>query len=103
MEANLAQAEYDEARANLARARTRVELGRILKVVAHDGEVVTDRGVVEMGRTDAMVAIAKVYEPDIRYVHPGRTPERSPGPSSAKSPDASPPRSRASPSSTSSC
>jgi HlyD family secretion protein len=48
------------------------EKGQILDVHARPGERVGVEGVVEMGRTDKMYAVAEVYETDIINVKPGQ-------------------------------
>jgi HlyD family secretion protein len=46
--------------------------GQVLDVHARPGERVGVEGVVEMGRTDRMYAVAEVYETDIIHVKPGQ-------------------------------
>jgi HlyD family secretion protein len=59
--------------AELDRAYVRAPFaGRILDVHAHAGELVGAHGVFELGRVDQMVAIAEVYETDIRHVRVGQ-------------------------------
>jgi HlyD family secretion protein len=45
--------------------------GRVLSIIAHPGELVGMDGLLELGRVDQMVAVAEVYETDIRYVRKG--------------------------------
>jgi len=67
------EARLAQARAQLERARVRAPIdGRVLYVHAREGERVDDRGIVELGRTDHMFAIAEVYEDDIGRVHKGQ-------------------------------
>lgn len=71
--------------AELQRAFVRAPFaGRILEVIAHEGEFVGVDGVLEMGRVDRMFAIAEVYETDIGRVRPGQratvTSDALPGP-----------------------
>lgn len=47
--------------------------GRILEIIAHEGEFVGLEGVLEMGRVDQMYAIAEVYETDIGRVRVGQS------------------------------
>jgi HlyD family secretion protein len=76
-EARLAR---DVARANLERARAELELsrvrapidGQILKIHAREGERVGPEGVVEIGATAVMVAVAEVYETDVGRVRVGQ-------------------------------
>ena len=67
-------------RANLAAARAELELaevrapmaGQVLAVHAQAGERVDAAGIIELGRTDEMYAIAEVYETDIARVKQGQ-------------------------------
>ena len=64
------------ARAQLKRARVQLKLsevrspisGQVLLIHAHTGERVGPQGIVEIGRTDEMYAVAEVYETDIGRV-----------------------------------
>jgi HlyD family secretion protein len=70
----------DVARANLSRAEAELELsrvrapidGQILKVHAREGERVGPEGIVEIGETTSMYAVAEVYETDIGRVRVGQ-------------------------------
>jgi HlyD family secretion protein len=70
----------DVARANLAHAEAELELsrvrspiaGQVLKIHSREGERVGPEGIVEIGETAAMYAIAEVYETDIGRVHVGQ-------------------------------
>ena len=46
--------------------------GQILKIHTHPGEKLSDDGIVEMGETNQMVAIAEVYQTDISKVRVGQ-------------------------------
>jgi HlyD family secretion protein len=46
--------------------------GRILRVFAYPGEAIADDGIVEMGDTRRMYAVAEVYESDVGLVKPGQ-------------------------------
>ena len=71
----------DIARAQLLRARAELELalvrapieGEVLEIHARDGERVGLQGILELGRTDLMYAIAEVFETDIGKVEIGQT------------------------------
>lgn len=78
----VAQAELDRAliaveqrRADLDDTQVRVPVaGQILRINTRVGERVnTQEGIVELGRTDQMYAIAEVYETDITRVRIGQT------------------------------
>ena len=68
-----AQAALDAARAELELALVRAPIaGRVLEVHARAGERVGPDGVIELGRTDEMFAVAEVYETDIGRVREGQ-------------------------------
>lgn len=70
---NVAQATVVLHEAELQRAFVRAPFaGRILEIMAHQGEFVGMEGVLEMARVDRMYAIAEVYETDIRRVRVGQ-------------------------------
>ncbi|WP_009632772.1 ABC exporter membrane fusion protein [Synechocystis sp. PCC 7509] len=46
--------------------------GQILKIHTYPGEKLSDDGIVEMGKTDKMLAIAEVYQTDISKVKVGQ-------------------------------
>ena len=46
--------------------------GQILKIHTHPGEKLSDDGIIEMGKTNQMVAIAEVYQTDIGKVRVGQ-------------------------------
>ncbi len=70
----------DVARASLQRAEADLELstvrspidGQVLEVHAREGERVGTEGILEIGRTQAMYAVAEVYETDIGRVRVGQ-------------------------------
>ncbi len=76
-----AQAEVDHAIAQVHRIEAELEdyyvrvpvSGQILRINTHVGEQVnTSEGIVELGRTAQMYAIAEVYETDVGLVQPGQ-------------------------------
>lgn len=75
----VAEAELAKAEAGVARAVADLEAaivrspiaGRVLKVHARAGEKVGEGGLVEIGDTDAMHAVAEVYETDVSRVAVG--------------------------------
>ena len=77
----LAEEELQTAFASLQRAQVELEQtyvrapvsGQILEVYVQLGETVSDRGIVALGQTDQMYAIAEVYETDIDRVQVGQT------------------------------
>ena len=76
-----ATAELNKAIANLQEAQQDLNLtyvkapiaSQVLRINAHPGEMVTQsKGVVELGQTERMVAIAEIYETDIRQISLGQ-------------------------------
>lgn len=76
-----AQAELDHAMAQVQRIEAELDdfyvrvpvAGQILKINTRVGEQVnTSAGIVELGRTNQMYAIAEVYETDVGLIQPGQ-------------------------------
>ena len=75
-----AQMDLDIALADLAAASASLELSvvrsplraQVLDVHAHPGERVGSQGIMELGRTDRMYAVAEVYETDITAIKVGQ-------------------------------
>jgi len=75
-----AQMNLDVALADIAAAKAKLELAvvrsplraQILEIFAHPGERVGQEGIMELGRTDRMYAVAEVYETDITSVKVGQ-------------------------------
>ncbi|MEM9904524.1 MAG: efflux RND transporter periplasmic adaptor subunit [Cyanobacteria bacterium P01_D01_bin.44] len=75
-------AEAEVARARMAVAQIQRKLdqtyvkapqvGTILRIYSRPGEVVADEGIVEMGQIGEMVAIAQIYDSDVRKVEVGQ-------------------------------
>jgi HlyD family secretion protein len=77
-----AQLEIERASAALKQAHAKLEQasirssqdGMILDILTRPGEIISSSdGIVEIGRTSDMYAIAEVYESDIKAVHPGQS------------------------------
>lgn len=69
----ISKSELREAKAAFERAHVRAPIsGRVITVHARQGERIGVEGVVELGRTDHMFAIAEVYETDIGRVKVGQ-------------------------------
>jgi HlyD family secretion protein len=68
------------ARARLARVQAQLQrsyirapfAGRVLDVNVRPGELIAEKGILELGRVQRMYAIAEVYETDIVRVRPGQ-------------------------------
>jgi HlyD family secretion protein len=75
-----AQMDLDIALADLAAAKASFELAtvrsplraQVLEIHAYPGERVGQEGIMELGRTDRMYAVAEVYETDITSVKVGQ-------------------------------
>ncbi|MEM8642074.1 MAG: HlyD family efflux transporter periplasmic adaptor subunit [Cyanobacteria bacterium P01_G01_bin.54] len=80
VDVRVAQTDVDSARAALKRAEVALQdtiirapvAGQILQIHTQPGEVAAADGLVTMGQTDAMYAIAEVYEADIERVEVGQ-------------------------------
>jgi HlyD family secretion protein len=70
---DVAQANLERARADVALSLVRSPIaGRVLAIQAREGERVGAEGIVEIGETEEMYAVAEVYETDIGRVRPGQ-------------------------------
>jgi HlyD family secretion protein len=68
-----ALAAVEQAKANLEQAYVRSpQEGQILKIHTRPGELISNDGIAEIGRTQQMFAIAEVYESDIKNIRPGQ-------------------------------
>ena len=68
-----AEADLAQVRILLDQASIRSPIGgRVLVVHTRPGEKISSDGVVELGATQAMVAIAEVYQSDIGLIHVGQ-------------------------------
>ncbi len=76
----VATAEVQRARAAVQKAQTDVaqsvitapQAGEILQIYTHPGEKIADQGIVSLGQTQQMMAIAEVYQGDIGRIQPGQ-------------------------------
>lgn len=81
VDVKIAEAEVRAAEAGVKRAAAELDAaqvraltaGRVLKIYARPGERVGDKGILALGQTDTMYAIAEVYEADILRVQQGQT------------------------------
>ncbi|MBD2189530.1 HlyD family efflux transporter periplasmic adaptor subunit [Pseudanabaena mucicola] len=75
------QAQVDRAIASLQQAKAQLDLayvrtpqaGVVLEVNTRAGELVSSNGIVEIGKTDQMLAVLEVFEGDIVKVEKGKT------------------------------
>lgn len=73
MEVDIAVADLAAARANLELAIVRSPVrAQVLEIHAYPGERVGPEGIMDLGRTDRMYAVAEVYETDITQVKAGQ-------------------------------
>lgn len=69
----VARAHVARVQAELARSYIRAPFdGRVLDITVRKGELIGEKGIIEMGRVNRMFAIAEVYETDIRHVRTGQ-------------------------------
>ena len=74
MQLSIAQADIKAARARMELSVVRSPLrAQVLEVHAHPGERVGTQGIMELGQTDRMYAVAEVYETDITQVKIGQS------------------------------
>ncbi|MBE7383388.1 MAG: HlyD family efflux transporter periplasmic adaptor subunit [Leptolyngbya sp. SIO1E4] len=80
VDVQMAQAELAAAQADLERAQNTLDratiraprAGQILKIHTQPGEQMSEAGILALGQTDQMLAIAEVYQSDIRRVALGQ-------------------------------
>lgn len=68
-------AEAHRARIEAERSRSYIHApvsGRVIEILVWPGEIISDRGVLELGQVDQMYAIAEVYETDVRFISEGQ-------------------------------
>ncbi len=71
-----AQAAVEKAIADLEQRKVKTYTsGKVLKIYARPGETVGNDGVLELGDTETMFAVAEVFEADITRVKTGQTAE----------------------------
>jgi multidrug efflux pump subunit AcrA (membrane-fusion protein) len=75
-----AESSVKQAEANLEQAyvRSPVETShgasfRVIEVNTHAGELISSAGIIELGQTEQMYAVAEVYDSDIPKIHSGQT------------------------------
>ncbi|MDS3860251.1 ABC exporter membrane fusion protein [Thermosynechococcaceae cyanobacterium BACA0444] len=71
-EVQAAQANLKEATANFALAQVQApQAGQVLKIHTWPGERPGNEGIISLGQTQQMYAVAEVYESDVKHLHPG--------------------------------
>jgi HlyD family secretion protein len=81
VDVDVAQSQLAQASASVARAQADLDLaivrapqdGQAIKIHTRPGELVGDQGIISLGQTQRMVAVAEVYELDISRIHEGQT------------------------------
>jgi HlyD family secretion protein len=69
----VAEAAVAEAKASLSQAFVRApEAGQVLRINVRPGERIADQGILDIGSTQRMYAIAEVYETDAAKLHAGQ-------------------------------
>lgn len=80
VDVNVAQANINQARASVKQAQARLDQayikapqsGVVLDIHTHPGEVVGTDGILELGQTQQMYAVAEVYQSDVRKIKTGQ-------------------------------
>lgn len=81
VDVNVARSQVSAAQARVAKAQAELDLvtvrspqaGQVLKVHTRPGELVGTQGIISLGQTRQMVAVAEVYELDISRIRVGQT------------------------------
>lgn len=81
VDVNVVQSQVAQARASVARSQAELDLaivrspqdGQVLKIHTRPGELVGTQGIISLGQTQKMVAVAEVYELDISRVRVGQS------------------------------
>jgi HlyD family secretion protein len=81
VDVNVVRSQVDQAQAGVARAQADLNLtmvrspqdGQVLKIHTLPGELVGTQGIISLGKTQNMVAVAEVYELDIGHVRVGQS------------------------------
>lgn len=81
VDVNVARSQVAQAQASVARAQAELDLaivrshhiGQVLKIHTRPGELVGTQGIISLGQTQRMVAVAEVYELDVSRIREGQT------------------------------
>jgi len=81
VDVNVARSQVSTAQARVARAQAELDSvtvrspqdGQVLKIHTRPGELVGSKGIISLGQTQQMVAVAEVYELDISRIRVGQT------------------------------
>jgi HlyD family secretion protein len=80
VDVNVARSQVVRSEASMARAKAELDLaivrspqdGRVLKIHTRNGEIVGNKGIISLGQTQRMEAVAEVYELDISRIRIGQ-------------------------------
>ena len=80
VDVNVVRSQVAQARASVARVQEELDLatvkspqdGQVLKIYTRPGELVGTQGIISLGKTQAMVAVAEVYELDVSRIRVGQ-------------------------------
>lgn len=80
VDVEVARSQVAAAQASVARAQAELDLatvrspqnGQVLKIHTRPGELVGDQGIISLGQTQQMVAVAEVYEVDLSHIRVGQ-------------------------------
>lgn len=81
VDVNVVRSQVAQAQATQARAQAELDLatvrspqdGQVLKIHTRPGELVGTQGIISLGQTQTMVAVAEVYELDVSRIRSGQT------------------------------
>jgi HlyD family secretion protein len=81
VDVNVSRSQVAQAQASVARAQAELSLatvrspqaGRVLKIHTRPSELVGNKGIISLGQTQQMVAVAEVYESDLSRIRAGQT------------------------------
>jgi HlyD family secretion protein len=81
VDVNVVRSQVAQAQASVMRAQAELNLatvrspqnGQVLKIHTRPGELVSTQGIISLGQTQKMVAVAEVYELDISQIRAGQT------------------------------
>jgi HlyD family secretion protein len=81
VDVDVAQSQLAQAQASVARAQADLDLvivrapqdGQVIKIHTRPGELVGEQGIISLGQTQRMVAVAEVYELDVSRIREGQT------------------------------
>ena len=81
VDVNVVRSQVAQAQASVARAQAELDSatvrspqdGQVLKIHTRPGELVGTQGIISLGQTQRMVAVAEVYELDVSRIRAGQT------------------------------